>query len=65
MCSVLFYRCGDGIVLRHDIGFSIKQNMAESPYFKYFHLAGDDKLKFECNFTICENCVNEVCILPG
>ncbi|XP_041350604.1 vitelline envelope sperm lysin receptor-like [Gigantopelta aegis] len=57
--TILRAGCGDGIVFHQDAGFSIKRNVAESPYFKYFHIDGDDQMKFECNFTVCENCENE------
>ncbi|CAC5380951.1 unnamed protein product [Mytilus coruscus] len=52
--NILIGGCGDGLVFKKTLGFITTGNVTFSPFFKAFRMRGNQKIKFQCQFTACQ-----------
>ncbi|XP_071120218.1 vitelline envelope sperm lysin receptor-like isoform X1 [Mytilus edulis] len=52
--NILIGGCGDGLIFKKNNGFTTTGSVTFSPFFKAFRMRGNPYIKFQCQFTACQ-----------
>ncbi|XP_063399040.1 vitelline envelope sperm lysin receptor-like [Mytilus trossulus] len=52
--NILIGGCGDGLIFKKTNGFTTTGSVTFSPFFKAFRMRGNPYIKFQCQFTACQ-----------